>query len=88
LEIRKILALVLYKFVYGVFLDPHNSDHLSAGGSTVWKYIDIVCDVLISRDKLFSKCISIPIGARLEAKVVHASGPHVHLVCLIGPMPI
>jgi hypothetical protein len=66
LEIRKILALVLYRFAHGVSPNPHISDRLQAGGSTVRKYVDLIYDVLISRDKLFSECISIPIGARLE----------------------
>ncbi len=30
------------------------------GASTIKKYVDIVCDVLIDKDKLFSKYINIP----------------------------
>jgi hypothetical protein len=55
---------VLYRFAHGVSPDPHISDRLQAGGSTLRKYVDIVYDVLTSTDKLFSKCINIPTGAR------------------------
>ena len=66
LEIKKILALVLYRFAHGVSPNPHISDCLQVGGSIVRKYVDIVYDVLISRDKLFSEYINIPIGSWLE----------------------
>jgi hypothetical protein len=35
-------------------------DRFNVGASTIKKYIDIVCDVLIDKDKLFSKYINIP----------------------------
>ena len=66
LEIRKIVAIVLYRFVHGHSLD-HIADRLQVGGSTVRKYIDIVCDILVDRDKLFSHYISIPTGEQLES---------------------
>jgi hypothetical protein len=57
---------VLYRFVHGVSQDPHIFYYLYTCGSTVQKYVDIVCDVLTSRNKLFNKCISIPTSVWLE----------------------
>jgi hypothetical protein len=34
--------------------------HCNVGASTIWKYLEIVCDVSIDRDKLFSKYNKIP----------------------------
>ena len=49
LEIKKILALVLYRFVHGVSPNPYISNCFQAGGSIVRKYVDLICDVLTSR---------------------------------------
>ncbi len=59
LEIRKIVAIVIYWFVHG-FSATHMVDRFNVGGSTIKKYVDIVCDVLTDKDKLFSKYINIP----------------------------
>jgi hypothetical protein len=36
------------------------------GASIIKKYVDIVCDVLIDKDKLINKYISIPLDQRLK----------------------
>ncbi len=35
-------------------------DHFNVSASTIWKYVDVVCDVFIDRNKLFNKYINIP----------------------------
>jgi hypothetical protein len=35
-------------------------NHYNVGASTIWKYLEIVCDVSIDRDKLFNKYNKIP----------------------------
>jgi hypothetical protein len=37
-------------------------DCFNVGASTIWKYLDIVCDVFTDINKIFSKYISNPIG--------------------------
>jgi hypothetical protein len=65
-EIRLIIAAVIYRFAHG-----HSPEHiqrrLQIAASTLRKYIDILCDILIDRNKLFSTCISIPSRDRLQA---------------------
>jgi hypothetical protein len=46
-------------------------NRFNVGASTIRKYVDIVCDVLIDKDKLFNKYISIPSGQRLKDVIVH-----------------
>jgi hypothetical protein len=41
------------------------------GVSTIRKYVDIVCDVLIDKDNLFNKYISIHLGQSLKDIIVH-----------------
>jgi hypothetical protein len=41
------------------------SDRFDVGTSIVYKYVDIVCDVLCNKDKLFEKYIKIPIRDHL-----------------------
>ncbi len=64
LEVKKIVAIVLYKFVHGLSL-KHMSDIFDVGTYLIHKYVDIMCDVLSNKDKLFGKYIKIPIGNRL-----------------------
>ena len=40
---------------------------MQVAASTLKKYIDIVCDILTNRDKLFNTYISIPSGVWLQA---------------------
>jgi hypothetical protein len=51
------MALMIYKFAHGIFRD-HIVDCLKARGSTMRKYIDIVCDILVDGQNLFSQCIN------------------------------
>jgi hypothetical protein len=59
LEIKKMIAIIFYKFGNG-----HNATHVAdcfnVGASIIWKYVDIVCDVLTNINKFFSKYISNP----------------------------
>jgi hypothetical protein len=57
LAIRKIVVVVLYRFVHGFNL-KHMSDRFDINAPTIHKYVDIVCD----KGKLFDKYISTPFG--------------------------
>jgi len=48
------MALMIYKFAHGVFRDGI-VDCLKARGSSIRKYIDIVCDILVDGQ---SQCIN------------------------------
>ncbi len=61
LEIKKIVAIDFYKFANGYSV-THMVDCFNVGASTIWKYLDIVCDVFTDINKIFSKYISNPIG--------------------------
>jgi hypothetical protein len=88
LEVRKIVAIVLYKFAHGLsqkhivlykfahglsqkhivlykfahgLSQKHISNRFDVGASIVCYYVDIVCDVLCNKDKLFDKYIKNPI---------------------------
>ncbi len=41
-------------------------DQFNRGVSTIRKYVNLVCDVLIDKDKLFNKYINIFLGQRLK----------------------
>jgi hypothetical protein len=41
------------------------------GASIIKKYVDIVCDVLINKDKMINKYIGIPLNQRLKDIIVH-----------------
>jgi hypothetical protein len=56
LEIKKIVIVVLYKFVHGFSL-KHMSDRFDINAPIIHKYVDIVCDVLCDKGKLFDKYI-------------------------------
>jgi hypothetical protein len=49
------------------------------GASTIKKYVDIVCDVLIDKDKLINKYISIPLDQRLKDIIACLKILHVYL---------
>jgi len=59
IEIRKIVACVIYRFIHDHSVE-YMADRFKIGASTIRKYIDIVFDILMDEDKLFSKYISIP----------------------------
>jgi DNA-binding NarL/FixJ family response regulator len=65
LEIRKTVGIVLYRLAHGITAKII-ADRFNVGASTVRKYMRIVLDALVSRDKLFGKYISVPSGARLD----------------------
>ena len=65
LEIRKAVGIVLYRLAHGITAEVI-ADRFNVGASTVRKYMRIVLDALVSRDKLFGKYISVPSGARLD----------------------
>jgi hypothetical protein len=65
-EIRLIIAAVIYQFAHGYSLE-HIQGKLQIAASTLRKYIDILCNILNDRDKLFSTCISNPSRDRLQA---------------------
>jgi predicted AAA+ superfamily ATPase len=44
MEIRKILIVVLYRFVHE-FNPKHISNMFNVATSTIHKYVDIICDV-------------------------------------------
>jgi hypothetical protein len=54
LEVIKMIVIIFYKYVHG-HSAIHMENHCNVGASTIWKYVKIVCDALIDRDKLFSK---------------------------------
>jgi hypothetical protein len=65
-----IMALLIYQFAHG-FNVTHTADRFNVGASTIKKYVDIVYDVLIDKDKLFNKYINIPSSQCLKDIIVH-----------------
>ncbi len=59
------MVIVVYQFAHG-FNVSHMANQFNVGASTIKKYVDIVCDVLINKDKLFNKYINIPLGQCLR----------------------
>ncbi len=59
------MAIVIYRFAHE-FSATFMADRFNVSASTIRKYVDIVCDVLIDKDKLFSKYISILLGQSLK----------------------
>jgi hypothetical protein len=57
LEIKKIVVVVLYRFVHGFSL-KHMSNRFDIRAPTIRKYVHIVCDILYDKDKLFGKYIN------------------------------
>ncbi len=53
LETKKAIGLMLYRSALGVSAN-NIVDRFNVGPSTMHKYVDIVVDALISKDKLFS----------------------------------
>ncbi len=53
LELKKTIGLVLYQFAHGVNANII-VDRFNVGAFTMRKYVDIVVDALIFKDKCFS----------------------------------
>jgi len=64
-KIRKIVAIVIYRLVHGTNA-THMADEFNVRASIVRKYVDIVCDALCDKNKLFNKYISIPSNDHLQ----------------------
>jgi hypothetical protein len=60
LGIRKIVIVVLYRFVHEFNL-KHMSNWSDINAPTIHKYVDIVCNVLCDKGKLFDKYINVPL---------------------------
>ncbi len=56
LEIRKIVAIVIYRVNHG-YRATHLANRVNVRASTIRKYFDIMIDVLPNRNKLLSKYI-------------------------------
>ena len=65
LEIKKIVTYVIYGLAHG-HSPEHMANRFKVGASTIRKYVDIVCDILTYREKLFSYYIVIPSGDHLQ----------------------
>jgi len=52
-ELRKAIGLVLYQLAYGVSANII-ADRINVGASAVCKYVEIIVNALISKDKLLN----------------------------------
>jgi hypothetical protein len=81
LEPRKVIGLLLYRSAHGVSANII-ANRFNVEVFTMLKYVDIIVDVLISRDKLFSQYIFISHGPdllRIMDGFFHACGlPNVY----------
>ncbi len=64
------MSIVICQLVHG-FIVTQMADQFNVSASTIKKYVDIVYDVLINKDKLFSKYISIASGQSLKDIIIH-----------------
>lgn len=64
LKIKKVVAIVLYKFAHG-FNFKHMLDRFDVGASIIQKYVNIVCDDFYDKNKFFGKYISTHFRKRL-----------------------
>jgi hypothetical protein len=51
---------MIHRFAHG-FSATHMVNRFNVGASIIRKYVDILCDVLIDKDKLINKYINIPL---------------------------
>ncbi len=69
-EIRKIVAIVIYRLAHGTsatnMADRFNVRVTRKYVKKIRKYMDIVCDDLCDKNKLFSKYINIPSSDRVQ----------------------
>ena len=59
------MACVIYRLAHE-HSPEHIADSFKVGASTIRKYVEIVCDILTDREKLFSHYIVIPSGDHLH----------------------
>ena len=59
LKIKKIVTCMIYRLAHGHSLEQM-ADRFKVGASTIRKYVDIVCDILTGKEKLFNHYIAIP----------------------------
>jgi hypothetical protein len=83
-EFRKAIGLVLYQLAYGVSANII-ADRINVVASIVHKYVDIIVNALIFRDKLFSLYISIPHGPHL-LRIMDGFFFFIHVAILMGPI--
>ncbi|CAM6111088.1 unnamed protein product [Calypogeia fissa] len=68
IELDRVVAMVLHRLASG--LPPSTIANLyNVGPSTVTKYTKQITEILASRDKLYSKFVSIPSGERLTSAI-------------------
>ncbi len=63
------MAIVIYQFVHG-FGATHMVNQFNVGASIIKKHVDIVCDMLINKDKLFNEYINIPSSQCLKDIII------------------
>jgi hypothetical protein len=64
-EIRKIVAIGIYRLAHGTS-GTHMANRFNVRASTIRKYVDVVCDAICDKNKLFSKYINIPSSGHLQ----------------------
>ena len=65
LEIKRTVACVIYKLAHA-HSPKHMADRFKVGASTIRKYVDIICNILTEREKLFGHYIVILSRDRLQ----------------------
>lgn len=65
LEVKKIVAYVIYRFAH-CHSPNHMVDCFKVRASIIKKHVWIICDILTNKKRLFSHCISIPMGDHLQ----------------------
>jgi hypothetical protein len=64
------MVIVIYRFANG-FSVTYMANQFNVIASTLKKYVDIVCDVLIDKDKLFNKYIGFFSSQSLKDIITH-----------------
>ena len=59
------MACVIYRLTHG-HSPEHMVDRFKVGASTIKKYVNIVCNILTDREKLFDHYIPIPSRDHLQ----------------------
>ncbi len=59
LQLKKIVIIVLYRFEHGFNL-KHMLHKFDVGASIIYKYVNIICNVLCDIDKFIGKYINTP----------------------------
>jgi hypothetical protein len=94
-DVRKVVHMVIYRLAHAISY-KHIGDRYGTGPSTVWKYVQIVVNILSNATMfpIYSKYISNPIGDRLRSIINRfydktglsnicgaIDGTHVPLIC-------